>query len=63
MTTRGAARYGLKLEPGWERIVERDRLAGVADMVALPFGHVNCTGSADCGAARQLQDELLTRLQ
>ena len=43
--------------------VKRGRLAGVDDVVVLPFGHLNCTDKADCDAVRQVQHEVLSRLQ
>jgi hypothetical protein len=43
--------------------VKRGRLKGVDDVVILPFGHLACTGQPDCDAVRQVQHELLARLQ
>jgi pimeloyl-ACP methyl ester carboxylesterase len=42
--------------------IKRGRLAGVDDTIILPFGHLSCTGKADCDAVRQMQHELLDRL-
>jgi pimeloyl-ACP methyl ester carboxylesterase len=46
--------------------LKRGRLDGVDDVVLLPFDHFNCTdepGPGDDDAVRQLQTELLARLQ
>lgn len=43
--------------------VKRGRLDGVEDTVILPFGHLSCTGKADCDTVKQVQTELLSRLQ
>ncbi len=43
--------------------VKRGRLDGVADTVILPFGHLSCTGKADCESVKQVQTELLARLK
>lgn len=42
--------------------VKRGRLDGVDDIVLLPFGHLSCTGPADCEAVEQVQHEVLARL-
>ncbi|MBA3480954.1 MAG: hypothetical protein H0T51_03970 [Pirellulales bacterium] len=43
--------------------VKRGRLDGVDDVVILPFGHLSCTGKADSDTVKQVQAELLSRLQ
>lgn len=43
--------------------VKRGRLEGVNDVVLLPFGHLSCTGRADCEAVLQVQQEVIARLQ
>lgn len=43
--------------------LKRGRLAGVDDVVVLPFNHLTCTGQADCEAVQTLQEELLARLK
>lgn len=43
--------------------VKRGRLAGVDDVVILPFGHLSVTGPADSTAVRQVQQELLSRIE
>ncbi len=43
--------------------VKRGRLDGVNDVVELPFDHLNCTNVPEDEAVRQLQSELLVRLQ
>jgi pimeloyl-ACP methyl ester carboxylesterase len=43
--------------------VKRGRLEGVDDVVILPFGHLSCTGTADNDTVKQVQSELLSRLQ
>jgi pimeloyl-ACP methyl ester carboxylesterase len=43
--------------------VKRGRLEGVDDTVELPFDHLNCTDAPEDDAVRQLQTELLARLQ
>ena len=43
--------------------LKRGRLDGVEDVVILPFGHLSCTGKADCESVKQVQTELLSRLQ
>jgi pimeloyl-ACP methyl ester carboxylesterase len=41
----------------------RGRLAGVDDVVVLPFNHLNCTGQPKSEPVRQVQAELLSRLR
>lgn len=43
--------------------VKRGRLAGVDDVVILPFGHLSCTGKPEDEAVTQVQSELLARLR
>lgn len=43
--------------------LKRGRLSGVDDVIELPFGHLNCTGPAECKAVEQVQAELLPRLR
>jgi pimeloyl-ACP methyl ester carboxylesterase len=43
--------------------VKRGRLAGVEDVVVLPFGHLSCTGKPDYDAVKQVQAELMARLK
>jgi pimeloyl-ACP methyl ester carboxylesterase len=43
--------------------LKRGRLAGVDDVVILPFNHLDCTGSPTCDAVRQVQAEVLARLE
>lgn len=43
--------------------VKRGRLAGVDDVVLLPFDHFSCTGKRDNEAVGQLQDAMLARLK
>jgi pimeloyl-ACP methyl ester carboxylesterase len=43
--------------------LKRGRLDGVDDVVILPFGHLNCTGPADCEVVEQVQAELMARLK
>lgn len=43
--------------------VRRGRLAGVDDVVLLPFDHFSCTGACDSPAVDQLQHELVARLK
>jgi hypothetical protein len=43
--------------------LRRGRLAGVDDVVVLPFNHLNCTGVPTTDPVRQVQTELLCRLQ
>jgi pimeloyl-ACP methyl ester carboxylesterase len=43
--------------------VERGRLDGVDDVVILPFGHLSCTGAPQSETIRQVQQELLSRLE
>jgi len=43
--------------------VGRGRLAGVDDVVLLPFDHFSCTGKRESPAVAQLQDAILARLK
>lgn len=43
--------------------LKRGRLDGVDDLVILPFGHLDCTGPPTCDAVRQVQTELMARLE
>lgn len=43
--------------------VERGKLRGVEDVIVLPFGHLSVTDKAETDVVRQVQQELLTRLQ
>ncbi|HEX6960242.1 MAG TPA: hypothetical protein VF175_00130 [Lacipirellula sp.] len=43
--------------------LRRGRLDGVEDVVVLPFNHLNCTGVPKTDPVRQVQAELLSRLQ
>jgi hypothetical protein len=43
--------------------LKRGRLEGVEDVVILPFGHLSCTGAPNSETVRQVQQELLSRLQ
>jgi pimeloyl-ACP methyl ester carboxylesterase len=43
--------------------LKRGRLAGVDDVVILPFGHLSCTGKPDREEVKQVQTELLARLK
>jgi pimeloyl-ACP methyl ester carboxylesterase len=42
--------------------VKRGRLAGVDDVVVLPFGHLSCTGEPNYEAVKQVQAGLMARL-
>jgi pimeloyl-ACP methyl ester carboxylesterase len=43
--------------------LKRARLEGVDDVVILPFGHLSCTGTPASEPVKQVQLELLSRLQ
>jgi pimeloyl-ACP methyl ester carboxylesterase len=43
--------------------LKRGRLDGVEDVVILPFSHLSCTGAPNSETVRQVQQELLSRLQ
>jgi hypothetical protein len=43
--------------------LKRGQLAGVDDVVILPFGHLSCTGKPDREEVKQVQAELLARLK
>jgi len=43
--------------------LKRGQLAGVDDVVILPFGHLSCTGKPDREEVKQVQMELLARLK
>ncbi|MEQ8208351.1 MAG: alpha/beta fold hydrolase [Lacipirellulaceae bacterium] len=43
--------------------VERGKLAGVDDVIVLPFGHLSVTDAATSDPVRQVQEELLSRVR
>ncbi len=43
--------------------VKRGQLAGVDDVVLLPFDHFSCTGKDQSAAVDELQRELILRLR